>query len=286
MKTNLKVEVRGAREEVRSSKGEVKVRDAGIRVGSQFGNRRKIGALADKNVGITNARRPQSADKDVGAPRVPTATCEVQAEFAGFDSQRQHSTTPSLQDSIQNSDGFWELAFRGQRAVVPQHQGLFYVAFLLANPHDVPIPAADLAVEVFERYGEHEDFRPPIPEYLRDHSRVAKILLRKEKRLEAVVDREGEEDFVRIEALRELLVLDELKRLYFAQVAREAKDAGKVVSEALRELHRTMASAVDVRGEPHGLIRDFAMHLWHYVLMPSERVSAREGVKLFVYRPA
>jgi hypothetical protein len=164
---------------------------------------------------------------------------------------------------------------------MPQHQGLFPRRSAGQSAWE-PIPAADLAVEVFERYGEHEDFRPPIPEYLRDHSRVAKILLRKEKRLEAVVDREGEEDFVRIEALRELIVLDELKRLYFTQVASEAKDAGKVVSEALRELHAMLARAVDVRGEPHRVIRDFAMHLLHYVLMPSERVSARE-VTLFVY---
>jgi hypothetical protein len=187
---------------------------------------------------------------------------------------------------VQNTDGFWELVFAGQRAVLPQHQGLFYVAFLLVNPHGAPIPAVDLANEVFERYGEHEDFRPPIPEYLRDHSRVAKILLRKEKRLETVVDRDGEEEFVRLEALRELMVLDELKRIYFSDVAREAKDAGRVVSEALRELHGMLASAVDIRGEPHRLIRDFGMHLLHYVLMPSERVSAREGVKLFVYKPA
>jgi hypothetical protein len=265
MKTNLKGEVRGSKGDGRSG------RNGGIRVGAQFGNRRKIGALVDKGVGTAE---------------VPCGTCNVQPEFAGFNTQSQRSATRPLQDSIQNTEGFWELNFCGQRAVLPQHQGLFYVAFLLANAHAAPVPAVDLAFEVFERYGEHEDFRPPIPEYLRDHSRVAKILLRKEERLEAVVDREGEEDFVRIEALRELMVLDELKRIYFSEIAREAKDAGKVVSEALRELHATLASAVDVRGEPHGLIRDFAMHLLHYVLMPSERVSAREGVKLFVYRPA
>src|SRR5262249_54187719 len=149
----------GASAGVRSSKGEVKGRDAGIRVGAQFGSRRKIGALVDKNVGATRNFQP--------------ATCNVQPEFAGFDCEPQQSATPPLQHSIHNADGFWELSFGGQRAVLPQHQGLFYVAFLLVNPHDVPIPAADLAVEVFERYGEHEDFRPPIPEYLRDHSRVA-----------------------------------------------------------------------------------------------------------------
>jgi hypothetical protein len=265
MKTNLKSEVRGSKGEVRGA------RNAGGRVGTQFGGRRKVGALVDKNARVTT---------------VPSAAGNLQPEFAIFASESQHSTTPPLQDSIQNTDGFWELGFGGQRAVLPQHQGLFFVAWLLANPHAAPIPAADLAVEVFERFGEHEDFRPPIPEYLRNHSRVAKILLRKEKRLEAVVDREGEEDFVRLEALRELIVLDELKRLYFAQVASEAKDAGKVVSEALRELHLMLASAVDVRGKPQRVIRDFATHLWHYVLMPSERVSVREGVALFVYRPA
>jgi len=213
----------------------------------------------------------------------------------GADSQSgmglPHSTTwrssaDRLDLPLTNTDGFWELSFGGQHAVLPQHQGLFFVAFLLGNPHGAPIPAADLAVEVFERYGEHEDFRPPIPEYLRDHSRVAKVLLRKEKRLEAVVDREGEEDFVRLEALRELMVLDELKRIYFSEIAREAKDVGEIVWNTLRELHAMLANAVDIRGEPHRVIRDFAMHLLHYVLMPSERVSTREGVALFVYRPA
>jgi hypothetical protein len=248
---------------------------------SKFEGRRRGSAVT--TFGTPFGRRPQasaSADKNVGAPRVPSATCNLQPEHA-----TGHSATPPLGDSIQNTDGFWELSFAGQCAVMPQHQGLFYAAYLLANPHAAPIPAADLAVEVFERFGEHEDFRPPIPEYLRDHSRVAKILRRKEKRLEAVVDREGEEDFVRIEALRELIVLDELKRNYFSEMAREAKNASEVVSDALRELHAMLASAVDVRGEPHLLIRDFAMHLLHYVLMPSERISARERVTLFVYRP-
>jgi hypothetical protein len=99
MKTNLKSEVRGSKGEVRGG------RNAGIRVGAQFGTRHKVGALVDKNAGVTNAARPESAGKDVVAPRVPTATCNFQPEFAGFDRQRQHST---LQDSVQNTDGFWE----------------------------------------------------------------------------------------------------------------------------------------------------------------------------------
>lgn len=197
----------------------------------------------------------------------------------------QPSTTSRLQPPVSNTDGFWELSFRGQRAILPQHQGLFYVAFLLANPHAAPITAMDLAAEVFERFGEHEDFRPPIPKGYRDSARVLEILLRKEKRLEAIVDRESEDDVVRLEALRELIVLDELKRVYFSQVAREATNAGEAVSDALRELYATLATAVDTRGNPHRVIRDFAMHLLHYVLMPSDRVSTKEKVALFVYRP-
>jgi hypothetical protein len=201
-------------------------------------------------------------------------------------SKTWRSSADPLDLPIQNTEGFWELNFAGQCAVLPQHQGLFYVAFLLANPHAAPIPGTDLVGEVFERFGEHEDFRPPIPQGYRNDARVARVLLRKEKGLEAIVDRQGEEDFVRVEALRELIVLDELKRIYFSEIAREAKNAGDVLSDTLRELHATLANAVDVRGEPHRLLRDFAMHLLHYVLMPSERVSARERVALFVYRPA
>jgi hypothetical protein len=82
------------------------------------------------------------------------------------------------------------------------------------------------------------------------------------------------------------MVLDELKRLYFSQIAREAKNAGEVVSDTLRELHAMLATAVDARGNPNRVVRDFGMHLLHYVLMPSNRVSAKEQVSLFVYRPA
>lgn len=82
------------------------------------------------------------------------------------------------------------------------------------------------------------------------------------------------------------MVLDELKRVYFSQLARQATNAGEAVCDALRELHAMLATAVDVKGNPHRVIRDFGMHLLHYVLMPSNRVSQKERVALFVYRPA
>ena len=221
-------------------------------------------------------------EKAVNLERGARDCCAV-AEFAEHVAAAEDGRAAGR---IENSEGFWMLRFGGRLAVLPQHQGMFYVAHLLANPHAEPIAGVDLAGEVFEKFGEHEDFRPPIPMGYRDAARVAKILLRKEKRLEGIVDRDEEDIVVRVEALRELMVLDELKRLYFAQVAREAKNAGEVVAETLRELHATLACAVDARGNPHRVARDFAMHLLHYVLMPSTRVSAKEGVEMFVYRPA
>jgi hypothetical protein len=214
------------------------------------------------------------------------ASAGAQSGRNGGHAGRANRNVGVRSEHVQNIDGFWELSFAGQYAVLPQHQGLFYVAYLLAQPDAEPIAGADLAGEVFERFGEHEDFRPPIPQGYRNDARVAKILLRKQKRLEGIVDRDEEDIVVRVEALRELMVLDELKRIYFSTIAREAKNAGEVVSDTLRELHATLASAVDVRGNPQPVIRDFAMHLLHYVLMPSDRVSKREGVALFVYRPA
>src|SRR4051812_28718071 len=112
-----------------------------------------------KNMKIeTNSR--QSDIRDQRSTR-PCPTCNFQP--ATCNARPQPSTTPPLQQPIFNTDGFWELTFSGQHALVPQHQGLFYVAYLLANPHAEPITAMDLTAEVFERFGEHEDFRPPIP---------------------------------------------------------------------------------------------------------------------------
>lgn len=115
---------------------------------------------------------------------------------ATCNAEPQPTAPPPLHHSVFNTDGFWELTFAGQRAILPQHQGFFYAAYLLANPHGAPITAMDLAAEVFEQFGEHDDFRPPIPRGYHNDAQVAKILLRKEKRLEAIVDRESEDDVV------------------------------------------------------------------------------------------
>ena len=238
------------------------------------------GARGEVRDGACSVLRDEGTQMDSKSGRGTELACPASHSKTWRDSN------DPLQSPVQNADGFWMLSFAGRCAALPQHQGLFYVKYLLANPHAAPIPAAELAAEVFERFGDHDDFRPEVTWRRRENSRLAKILLRKQRRLEAIVDREDEDDFVRLEALRELMVLDQLKRIYFSEIAREAKNAGEIVSETLRELHAMLAGAVDTRGNPQRVVRDFAMHLLHYVLMPSNRVSAKEGVKLFVYRPA
>src|ERR1043165_7846598 len=40
---------------------------------------------------------------------------------------------------LENTEGFWMLSFGGRLAALPQHPGMFYVAYLLANPDAEPI---------------------------------------------------------------------------------------------------------------------------------------------------
>jgi len=269
MKTINRIETREVEDEVRRAKGEGRIEEKKAR--NAIGAQPSSGAATRLDSAGTNPTDNVAAAGDGGAPR----RIDIAATGDGY-----------APGQIENREGFWMLSFGGRLAVLPQHQGLFYIAYLLASPHAEPIAGVELAGEVFEQFGEHEDFRPPIPRGYRDDARVAKILLRKQKRLEGIVDRDEEDIVVRVEALRELMVLDELKRIYFSQIARDAKNAGEVVSDTLRELHAMLACAVDARGNPNRVARDFGMHLLHYVLMPSNRVSAKEKVAMFVYRPA
>ena len=70
---------------------------------------------------------------------------------------------PATLFSLQNRFGFWELTFDGQFAVVPQAQGLFYLAWLLAHPSAAPIHGHELAIKVHDLFGEHEDFGQAMP---------------------------------------------------------------------------------------------------------------------------
>ncbi len=65
--------------------------------------------------------------------------------------------------SLANHDGFWELTFDGQRAVLPQDQGLFYFAWLLEHPGEPAISAHELAMRVHKKFDLHSDFAQEMP---------------------------------------------------------------------------------------------------------------------------
>src|SRR5207244_7707195 len=51
--------------------------------------------------------------------------------------------------------GVWKLTFDGQEAEMKHEQGIFYVAWLLANPPSQPIHALDLAAKIPGIYRQH-----------------------------------------------------------------------------------------------------------------------------------
>src|SRR5690348_2177002 len=89
-------------------------------------------------------RAGQRQGPESGSAGVPARTVPVSFWDLSFTPAIQHRAglsveQPSSRISLKNTDGFWELAMRGEAAVVPQHFALFYVAWLLAHPGEEPI---------------------------------------------------------------------------------------------------------------------------------------------------
>ena len=84
---------------------------------------------------------------------------------------------PITPDSVQNTDGLWELSSEASAAVPPQHQGLF----MSRSRWPIRMPRRfrrRTAVEAFERYGSTRIFVRPFRVSSRS-PRVAKIFLKK-----------------------------------------------------------------------------------------------------------
>jgi len=190
--------------------------------------------------------------------------------------------------ALSNTGGFWELASRGQSAIVPQHQALFYVAWLLANPFLEPIPASTLAATVFELSSDHPDFSPAMFAIgCRSESDrlVASILRRKVASLEAILDHTNPSEQVKSELGREL------KDLYDIETSFSTPDNGiddnvrTIISKAFLDLHADLATAVDLKGNPNPVPRAFGRHLLLYLLIPSVIASGPAGLSLYTYHP-
>ena len=224
---------------------------------------------------------------DSNRPSQP-ATCNFPSSVALLAKEDQPATfksEPATRFSLRNTLGFWELIFDGRFAVVPQDQALFYVAWLLVRRSAAPVHACELASKVYDRFGDHPDFRDATPWICRhrDEIQIAKGLLKKQKALEAILDSEDELDPVKTEALHEWVALQDRQEACFEEIADTGEATARIVSAGLLDLYAWLSAAVDARGRPHPVARAFAHHLLVCILMPSHRASGQDRTARFIY---
>lgn len=197
------------------------------------------------------------------------------------------ASDPEPAVSLKNELGFWELVFGNATAILPQHQALFYVAFLLARPGAEPISAAELDSAVHQLFSEHEDFAqtPPTFWLKGDRAHVLKLLRRREQALCNLLDSADALDPVKNEALQELAEVQQQQEKQFDELIQSSCDVGVSIGKAMLKLCNALMTAVDVRGHPHPTIRGFARHLLLRLIMPSERASRALGQAHFTYQP-
>jgi hypothetical protein len=193
-----------------------------------------------------------------------------------------------IQVSLQNTDGFWELTLGNETAAVPQHFGLFYVAWLLAHPGEAPMSGVEIESGVCAQFAEHEDFpQPPPTIWLKtERAQALRALRPREQALNRIVDSPDQLDPVRNEALAELVKVQGLEAEQLNEFLDSARGAGVSIRKLLVNLHNSLAVAVDPRGNPHPVLRGFARHLLLRIIIPSARATrALAGEEHFTYQP-
>jgi len=109
--------------------------------------------------------------------------------------------------SLTNTHGFWELTLFGQRAAVPHHPALYFVAWLLGNVPAKPVGALELAARVFARFQAHDDLVRSLPWLCRQQgdADVKKVLDQKQRKLENILDHPEAPAAVKAEAQQEII---------------------------------------------------------------------------------
>src|SRR4051812_33496224 len=188
--------------------------------------------------------------------------------------------------SLTNTHGFWELTLFGQRAAVRHHPALFFVAWLLDHAPAKPVSALELAARVFVRFQAHDDLLASLPWLCRQQgdADVKKVLDRKQKQLEKLLDAPGTEAAVKAEAQHEIIFIEHLRVTYFVELLPPGVETGARIWNLLFDLQTRLATATDAQGRPHELNRALGRHLLLRLVMPS--VKASKGEVRFVYQPA
>jgi hypothetical protein len=197
------------------------------------------------------------------------------------------SLLPSPRFALQNAAGFWELVLDGQYAILPQNQGLFYIAWLFAQPFGERIRADQFAGKVDDTFAWHHDFAQDMP-WLRRHLDIKQIqanLTRKQNRLEKILDDPDELDIVKTEANHQIIEIYEERRNILTDSKGTAKTISEIVFANIYSVYATLATACDYQGNPHPVARPFSRHLLLYLLIPSIRATGPSPVTTFIYCP-
>ena len=209
------------------------------------------------------------------------------------------ATRPPARYSLRKGLGTWDLTFDSQEAGLKHEKGVFYVAWLLYRPPEHPLHALDLITKIPEMYRKQlglaqiadpltgkstllaSDARIQERSLALDDAEAVRALLRKEKKLEAILDDETESEPVKAEVQRELEQIAEFLREHSLRSKDSAQNAADTVRTAIKRLQLHLSRAVDVNGNPHPVFRPFALHIAKYIQAP----SARNLAGCFIYEP-
>jgi hypothetical protein len=186
--------------------------------------------------------------------------------------------------SLRNDSGFWELTFAGYPAVLKQNPVLFYVAYLLSNPPNQPLSGPALASRVWAQFCNNRDFNRDLRWLTRHFAEAgaAKVLRKKQRQLEAIIDSPYETPEVKNETLKELVLVYDLQATLALASPEPELTFLKNMGTGFRILIEDLATAVDFYGRPHEILQAFGRHLLLYLIIPSIRTGGS-----FIYeRPA
>jgi len=208
-------------------------------------------------------------------------------------------TGPPARYALRKGLGFWNLTFDYEDAGLKHEKGIFYTTWLLYHPYEQPLHALDLITKIPEMYRKQLGLTQlvdpltgksaPLASSARiqerslslDDAEAMRAVLRREKELEAILDDENEFEPVKAEALREFEELAEFQRKHSLRTKDSAQNAADTVRTAIKRFQLHLSGALDIHGNPHPVLRPFAVHLAKYIQAPSARLLSG----CFIYEP-
>jgi len=184
----------------------------------------------------------------------------------------------------------WTLVFEGRHAHISDEMGVYYVAHLLKALDPTPIHALDLWNVVPAHLREQakggavagevllRGARMVQDDYGREQKAVMKKLWRQEKELEKQLEEPNLSELERDETTKDLERVKASLKAKASRYEAQAERAVRAVRRAITRFQEQLAEATDEDGQPHAVLRDFAVHIHRYILTPSARLGG--GLKM------